>query len=230
MPLYFNADELPAQANEYIAWVDVMGTQASMSRSLRATANFIFKLHAAALQAPHASMTLYPVMDGIYAAAATQAEMQVFLRSLFQEVAEEFNNQPNSMYRFVARGALAFGPVVHGRDLPSAASNTLGANGAYRDQILLGIPMVQAHLSEASAPPFGIAIHESARAFAPSGSEPFHAVWWKWATATSQSIWDALSGNLDSYLDWCEARSAPLGYPADRIDAHRRMARQYFAL
>jgi hypothetical protein len=230
MPLYFNADHLSAQINEYVAWVDVMGTQASMSRSLSATANFIFKLHAAALQAPHANMTLYPVMDGIYAAAASQADMVAFLRSVFQEVAHEFNDQPNNMYRFVARGALAFGPVVHGRDLPQAASNTLAANPAYRDQILLGIPMVQAHLSEASAPPFGVAVHESARAFAPTGSQPLHAIWWKWATQANQAVWDALGGHLENYFQWYAARSAALGYPADRIKAHREMAQQYFAL
>jgi hypothetical protein len=31
MPLGFNADLLPPMASEYVAWVDVMGTQISMS-------------------------------------------------------------------------------------------------------------------------------------------------------------------------------------------------------
>jgi hypothetical protein len=184
-----------------------------MSRSLSATANFVFKLHAAALQAPHANMTLYPVMDGVYAASAIQADMFGFLRSVFQEVAQEFNNQPNNMFRFVTRGALAFGPVVHGKTLPQAASNTLAANPVYRDQILLGIPMVQAHLSEASAPPFGIAIHESARAFAAAGSEPLHTLWWKSANNANQTVWDALGQHLPGYFQWYADRSVPLGYP-----------------
>jgi hypothetical protein len=45
MVLLFNADHLPETASEYVAWVDVMGTQVSMSRSIKTTANFIFKLH-----------------------------------------------------------------------------------------------------------------------------------------------------------------------------------------
>jgi len=230
MPLYFNADHLPPPTHEYVAWVDVMGTQSSMSRSLSATANFIFKLHAAALQTPHAQVTLYPVMDGIYAAGGGQPDMLAFLRNMFQEVAQEFNDQPNNMYRFVIRGGLAFGPVVHGRTLPAPASNTLAANAAYRDHILLGIPMVQAHLSEAGAPPFGVFVHESARAFAPGGSEPLHSIWWKWANNANQAVWDALRPNLQQYFQWYAERSAPLGYPADRIKVHQEMAQQYFAL
>jgi hypothetical protein len=121
-------------------------------------------------------------------------------------------------------------PVVHGRTLPQAASNTLAANPVYRDQILLGIPMVQAHLSEASAPPFGIVVHESARAFASAGSEPLHTVWWKWANNANQPVWDALGQHLREYFQWYADRSVPLGYPADRIKVHREMAPQYIAL
>jgi hypothetical protein len=63
MPLFFNAQVLPNPANEYVAWIDVMGVQSAMSRSLNITANFIFKLHVAALQAPHAGLSLYPVEE-----------------------------------------------------------------------------------------------------------------------------------------------------------------------
>jgi len=58
MPLGFNAGHLPEMASEYVAWVDVMGTQVSMSRSINATANFIFKLHIAALRAQVAGMPI----------------------------------------------------------------------------------------------------------------------------------------------------------------------------
>jgi hypothetical protein len=229
MPLVFNADHLPAAVPEYVAWIDVMGTQASMSRSLRVTANFIFKLHTAALQAPHANVRIYPVMDGFYAAAVDQAHMLTFLRSVFVAVAEEFNGMANNHHRFVIRGALAYGPVVHGNTVPAVASQTLGANANYRDQILLGMPIVQAHLGEASAPPFGLFIHESARAFAPGGVEPFHHAWWQWVNAGNQAIWNVLMTNLNAYLDWCEKRALRIGYLTERIRAHKQMVAQFFA-
>jgi hypothetical protein len=179
MPLYFNAKALPAPTNEYVAWVDVMGVQSAMSRSLNITANFVFKLHTAALQAPNtAGLRLYPVMDGLYIASSNQAAILDFLRSVFSAIAETFINETENMHRFIVRGALAFGPVIHGANVKSSAAKVFGtpAGGNYKDAILLGMPMVQSHLAEKDAPPFGIFVHESARAFAPAGAVPLHHV------------------------------------------------------
>lgn len=228
MPLYFNATHLPQATFEYVVWVDIMGTQSAMSRSLRATANFIFKLHTAAIEAPPGTLSLYPVMDGLYAASPSQQNMLQFLRAVFQSVAEEFNNTADPIHRFIIRAGLAFGPAIHGRNVQNQASNTLADHAAYRDSILLGLPMVQAHLSEQSAPPFGVFVHESARSFAPTGHEPLHQAWWRWANI-NQPTWAALSEKLPEHLDWCAKRAIPLGYASDRISAHREMVRQYFA-
>lgn len=229
MPLFFDASHLPAAGSEYVAWVDVMGTQSSMSRSINATANFIFKLHSAALQAPHTNLQLYPVMDGFYAASPSQQEMLSFLRTVFQSVAEEFNQSTNPLHRFVIRSGLAFGPVIHGIDIGAKASTVLANNQPYRDAILLGLPMVQAYLSESGAPPFGVLVHESARAFAPASSEPLHAMWWKWGNNSNQAIWTSLEQSLTKHLDWCSQRCMAIGYPAERVEAHKEMVRQYFA-
>ena len=229
MPLYFNAAHLPDPSSEYVAWVDVMGTQASMSTSLKVTANFVFKLHVAALQAPHPGVRIYPVMDGFYASSSTKNDILEFLRSVFSEVAATFNAEAEHRFRFVIRGALAFGHVVHGSTLPANTSNTLAANAAYRDQILLGMPMVQAHLAEAGAPPFGINVHESARAFAPAGTDPLHDRWWSWDNGATHAIWTALPTTLNAYYAWCEARALRIDYPRERIAVHRTMATQYFA-
>lgn len=228
MPLFFNADHLPEPSLEYVAWVDVMGTQASMSRSLRVTANFMFKLHLAALQAPQANVRIYPVMDGFYAAAGDRVQMLNFLRGVFSAVAEEFNTTNENRFRFIVRGGLAFGPSVHGTNVPAGASPVLGQAPNYRDSILLGMPMVQAHLSEADAPPYGILVHESARTFAPLGQEPLHHIWWRWDNAANHAVWSALQDNLNVYFDWCAERSLRLGYSLDRIKAHKNMVAQYF--
>jgi len=113
MPLFFNAAHLPPPTEEYVAWVDVMGTQASMSTSLRTTANFMFKLHIAAFQAPRQHVRIYPVMDGFYAAAPGKADMLNFLRGVFSALGHEFNVTEENRFRFIVRGGLAFGPSIH---------------------------------------------------------------------------------------------------------------------
>ena len=229
MPLFFNAAHLPNPTPEYVAWVDVMGTQASMSTSLKVTANFVFKLHIAAIQAPHGGVHIYPVMDGFYASSPTKNAILEFLRSVFSETAATFNAEAEHRFRFVMRGALAFGLVVHGNALPAATSPTLAGNAVYRDQILLGMPMVQAHLAEAEAPPFGINVHESARAFAPAGTEPLHDRWWSWDNGATHATWSALPAALQAYYTWCEERARRIDYLVERIGVHRQMAAQYFA-
>ena len=103
MPLWFNADHLPNPSLEYVAWVDVMGTQISMSRSLAISANFIFKLHTAALQASNQNITLYPIMDGFYASSSSKSDILRFLQSVFEQVAEEFNREEAQLHRFIVR-------------------------------------------------------------------------------------------------------------------------------
>lgn len=226
MPLNFNANHLPATTSEYVAWVDVMGTQVSMSRSIKITANFIFKLHIAALQAGSPDVRIYPVMDGFYAASLQQGHMLDFLRSVLSAAAAEFNATLEPHHRFLVRGGLAFGPVIHGSGVGPCATE-LRHHETYRNAILLGTPMVQAHLSEQSAPPFGIFVHESARVFAPDGAEPLHWIWWKWGIA-GQPVWDALKVALPAHLLWCEGRAQSILYDASRIEAHKKMACQYF--
>jgi hypothetical protein len=227
MPLTFNAGELPAMASEYVAWVDVMGTQVSMSRSISITANFVFKLHIAALRARVAGVQIYPVMDGIYAATPNRNQMLSFLRSVFKSVAEEFNTTVESHHRFMIRGGLAFGPVIHGHDVGQCAAD-LRNNPTYTNSVLLGMPMVQAHLSERDAPPFGVFVHESARVFASPGSDPLHWIWWNWKNDDSVATWNALKEQLIAHLHWCKARSQAILYSMDRIEAHEKMVEQYF--
>ncbi len=227
MPILFNAGQLPAMQSEYVAWVDVMGTQASMSRSINATANFIFKLHIAALRVATPVTRLYPVMDGFYVSCPERNAMLDFLRGVFQAVAEEFNAEAEPHHRFCIRGGLAFGPVIHGADCGHCAAELQG-NQIHRDKILLGMPMVQAHLAEQGAPPFGVFVHESARVFAPAGSDPLHWVWWKWGTGNANPAWTSLKTKLAEHLEWCAKRSGTIEYLPERIDAHKKMATQYF--
>ena len=228
MPLYFNERHLPEPSPEYVVWVDVMGIQAIMSRSLAISANFIFKLHTAALEAPNAdAIIVYPIMDGFYASSPNQRNILDFLRNVFRSVADEVSNQAAIRHRFIIRGGLAFGPVIHGRSVPEQASRTMHNNDVYRNSLLLGLPMVQANASERLAPPFGIFVHESARSFAPPNEGPLRVVWWEWGDRNNQ-VWCQMDAKLTEYYDWCAARAGAIEYDQDRIESHRLMMKQYF--
>jgi hypothetical protein len=227
MPLKFDAEKLPNPESEYVAWVDVMGTQIAMSRSIKTTANFIFKLHLAAIGAANDAVKLYPVMDGFYVAAKAQQDMLNFLSGVFSRAAEEFNAAIKKHHRFLIRGGLAFGPVIHGGSVTDCAPELKEA-AEYSKQLLLGLPMVQAHLSERDAPPFGVYVHESARSFAPEGSECIHWIWWRWGTPETKQTWDKLKGKLDAHFTWCEERAEAIGYSEERIKVHKKMVAQYF--
>jgi hypothetical protein len=139
------------------------------------------------------------------------------------------NQATEPWHRFIIRGGLAFGPTIHGRDVQQQASNILANNTQYRDSILLGLPMVQSHLGERNAPPFGVFVHESARSFAPQGQQPIHHAWWRWANNSNQATWASLVKNLPLHLDWCAQHALPIGYPVERIEVHKKMMEQYFA-
>ncbi len=206
-----------------------MGVRPIMSRSLSVTANFVFKLHATLLEAPRAAVRLYPVMDGAYVVSAAQAPVREFLEDVLSRVADLFVSEDRMQHRFIVRAALAYGPAVHGHSVPREASWTLDGDSAYTASILLGIPVVQALESERKAPPFGVYVHESARAFAPSGEQPLVRVWWPWFSPRWIELARALRAELKAYFDWCEDRSQPMEYTKSRIAEHREMAEQYLA-
>jgi hypothetical protein len=234
--MYFNAKRLPATQLEYVAWLDVMGIGPVMGRSLDAAANFVFKIHVAALKAPFQGVTLYPVMDGLYACAPSQAALFAFMASVFEQCADEFASKKpeDSLHRFIIRAAIAFGPVIHGASVPDAAfkpagekANPVAANPTYKNAILMGLPMVQAHECERLAPPFGVYVHESARAFAPQGENPLHQVWWRWASP-ADGTWKRVLNALREHYEYFSKRSRSLQYDADRMKVHREMAEEYF--
>lgn len=236
----FSAAGLPVSPSQYVGWIDAMGIQSAMGRSMDVAANFIFKLHITVLESiealpehQRASIYLYPVMDGVYFVTNDQSALYGFLRRVFGCLAREFVETAEMRHRFLVRGALACGPVVHGFQLPEGASAVLQNHARYRDSILLGLPMIQAYLAERLAPPFSVYVHESARAFAPEGRRTIRATWWRWFATPADDRWPELAPRLRDalrgYFGWCEARAAEIGYDVESIKKHRSLAEQYFA-
>lgn len=165
---------------QYVEWVDVMGARSSMLRSLSESANFVGKLHGAALSVSqgHSDVKLYPMIDGLYCRSARQASILGFLNEVFFRAGLAFVAENEHRHRFCIRGGLAYGPVLTGDDI-LRASTVLSQNSAYCSSILLGITLTQAFDVARESAPFGISLHESVRAFAPTGAPVLSGTHWK---------------------------------------------------
>lgn len=207
-------------SNEYIAWIDIMGTQSIMSRSMSMSANFIikFQTYAANIAKESVNVRIYPVMDGIYLTTKSKGEFVGFCRNFFKSCAELFCDEGTPIHRFIVRGAVAYGPIIHGSNI----------DGHDLQSILLGIPMIQAYTSERLAPPFGMYVHESARAFASTGDEPFKDVWFSWNTKETKTLWVKTYDVLAEYFAYCESNSSRMLYPVDGLTNHKKLSKEYF--
>jgi hypothetical protein len=226
-PLWVAADKLPAAKAHYVAWLDVMGVQSIMSRSLSMSANFILKFHAAALESRTSGVEVFPVMDGLYAVASEQSTLKLFISSVMVRLANTCISEKEDKYRFVVRGGLAYGSIIRGVDVSKSAAPTIAGDPAYASTLLLGMPVIQAHVSERLAPPFGIFVNESARGFASPKSGPFVEVWWHWFEPGSHELAVNLRHCLEAYYAWCAKHPLLLLYDAPRIAVHLEMTRQF---
>lgn len=199
-----------------------------MARSLPISANFILKFHALALRQSGPLLQLFPVMDGLYATSADQDVMKKYLRDLFSGLADMFVAEQENKHRFLVRAGLAYGPVISGAEVAKEACAEIVAAPDYARTLLMGIPMIQAHLGERRAPPFGCFVDESARAFAPAGRQPLHDLWWPWFEPTSLQLGKSLRKELRSYFEWAAGRSGAIDYDPGAIDRHRKAADQFF--
>jgi hypothetical protein len=234
---FCNMEEFPDAKNEYVCWVDIMGTRNKMSESVRTSAIFIYKLHAAILKNLMPEVKAYPLMDGVYLTSPNQKNIKHLLRNVFIEIANEFCSTNNPQFQFFIKGALAYGPIVHGVDVPNTVNDIFGQYTEYKNSILMGLPMIQAYNHEKEVPPFGIFIDESARAFSPEGCNPLHYKWWKWYLEEYDGLSHFMSWsenetrNLvnkgNTFYDYAKGHSDELNYGLDRIEVHKNLFNEY---
>jgi hypothetical protein len=227
--IFFDARALPETQSEYVCWLDVMGTQSIMSHSLSKSANFICKLHIAALESQNEDLHIYPLLDGLYITSKRKQPLLNFLRGVFHRVAADFIAQDEHYHKFIIKAAVSFGPILHGSDIPDEASWKLRDNELHRNALLLGMPIIQAYQSERKAPPFGVYIHESARTFSATDETPLPFVWWKWfqqGDEVNKRLYEAIV----EHYSWCQKNSYSLTYDQGRLSEHERMAKEYLAI
>ena len=204
-----------------------------MGRSMGIAANFVMKLHVASLEAQerHKAVQLFPMIDGVYLCTPMLSEMYSLVKEVFESLAVSFIEEKNPLHRFLVKGGLSYGPVVKESDFLSC-SDPLLRHPEYCNRILLGITLSQAFDREKEAPPFGVTLDDSVRAFGRVGATgTVSGLFWKWwtwhKTENDVILAKELRRELEKYYLWCKDHSASIGYKPDRIEEHKHLALQY---
>lgn len=243
--LNFNSEHLKPAANVYVGWLDLMGAGHTMGISVRKSANFLARLHVAIHRAQSAikfSGRLQTINDGVFIVSSSKREIMSLLGRAMILLACDFVAVPRPQDRFLLRGGIAYGPVYFGKDLiPGLEPKKLRENADFMTPVMFGPAIIQAYRSEASAPPYGIAVHESARAFFPDGEEPFRMTHWPW-WAPNESIdypeqvppltelKDCLATDLSHHFDWLGETLIFHGVDFSKISAWKTLCSQYFRI
>lgn len=239
--IYFNADLLGNPVKSYVAFLDVMGMQNHLTSSLKTSANFMFKFHAAILstikhvEESCASFTVYPIMDGAYVTTKESSHMMCFLSLLFTSLARLYLAEENTLFRFIPRGAVSYGDLYHGSDVPEDASLIFSENKEYKANLLIGKPMIKAFQYERHAAPFGIYIDDCASCRFCENEKPFYREWrwYKYAPYELNKNDEALDvGKLSKELLKVFNELANRSYSEDEVrrhKAHQRSVERYFS-
>ena len=231
---FFDMSKASDPGNEYVCWLDIMGTKNKMLTSVKQSSNFIFKFHVAILKAIETAskITAYPVMDGVYLTSPNKDAILKVISKIFFLMAKQFLYEEKFFHLYMIKGAIAYGPIYHGKDIPDAANDIFkdSATANYKRSILLGIPMVLACQGEKNAPPFGLFVDETAR----NTLNPIPTKWYRWDFNRVNSndfikIKEAFIKKVNKFYACCEKSYMEIDYPLEKIQAHRAAFNMYFS-
>lgn len=232
---FFQHTQIPQPTSHYVIWLDVMGSQSAMRRSLPMSTNFVMKLHIACQQSllnHKSTLELFPVIDGVYITCPEKAPILYFVKEVMSRLALTYIFEDDLRFRFMVRGALAFGPISKGSSFP-ATNSVFNINPNYTSHIVLGPALSQAYEDERKASPFGIYICESARMFAPFNEQPFqgvHHMWWRVGRSPADDeLVVHLKEAIHIWFDWAMQHSSSLMYELSRMKEHRALFDEYYA-
>lgn len=243
--LRFDSRKLPVASSQYVAFIDLMGAGHTMSTSAAKTANFIVRLHMAVIKAAKTApsvVRLNAVNDGVFITSHSKGTVMHVLRKTLYLLASWFISTGPPQDKFLVRSAIAYGPVYHGSDLVKGLSRTKTLElSPYISTVQFGSPIIQAFRQEAKAAPFGVAVHESARAFSPTGVEPFkqtHWIWWSPLTEIPQpsgicSLGDlvkCLQCDLLAYFKWMGSTSIYNEVSPEKLKEWTARVTEYFSV
>ncbi len=243
--LHFDARKIPPAENEYVAWIDLMGAGHVMSVSASKTANFLARLHMAvdiAVAAAPEPVRINPINDGVFITTPSKIAVMSVVRQVLYLLGGYFISKSAPQDRFLVRSSIAYGPVYHGSALAMGLSKVKqGKHEQTLRSVQFGAPIIQAYRAEATAPPYGCAIHESARTFAPAGSQPFRETLWLWwprlqeldepiGMVSLPDLVRCLAVDLSAHFEWMKATRIFHELPSTKISEWQESVGQYFSI
>lgn len=226
MAIIFDSRKLPEAQNEYVCWIDIMGTRNIMMDSIETASNFIFKFHTAVMECKNPEAKYYPLMDGVFITTKSKTTIESIVSTIFQKIATEFIDETKNKHRFLIKGTISYGPIIHGEEVSKDACEGLSKEDEYRKSILMGIPMIQAYLAEKNAPPFGIFIHESARTFHEPKRKRLSGKYYHWTKDVE--LRKKLLSSINNYFSWTEKYSVSVNLEKSKSQYYKAVAEEYF--
>lgn len=213
----FGPRHLDDPRNEYVAWIDLMGTGAIMEWSEDIASTNIGKLQIIMAECAESyEIELYPMMDGCYAVSNDEDEILEYAGRVFRRTAKIMLNryyeesEPDVHFSPVVRGGIAKGNVYHGYDIDGTDLD----EHPVQDSILIGQAVARAHACEGDAAPFGCVVHPTAW----EKDHPGSLKWWH-DNRYAERIVEALDAYFHYYLE-----NSNVEYRGAKIREHRDMA------
>ncbi|TDA44288.1 hypothetical protein [Burkholderia pyrrocinia] len=242
--LNFNSEHISSAGNSYVGWVDLMGAGHAMSTSTQKTANFLARLHMAVERSRLDTKfdgRLLVVNDGVFVVAKTKHSLISMMGRIFILLAANFIATPRPHDRFLVRGGISYGPVYFGDQLRDGVSPKKFRDAIdILDTVMFGSAIIQAYKAESIAPPYGVAVHESARAFSQEGSSPFLTMYWPWwapnetvdypNAAPLTKLKDCLLFDLKRHFQWIDSTLIYHGLDRQKIEQWSRSCAEYFRI
>lgn len=242
--LRFNSQHIQAAENFYVGWVDLMGAGHAMRTSTQKSANFLARLHMAlerSRQAIGFSGSLLAINDGVFVITKSKRELMSMVGRVFVLLSANFIATPKPQDRFLMRGGIAFGPVYSGAQIREGIEPTaFRENTPILESVMFGPAIIQAFKAESAAPPYGVAVHESARAFCSEGDTPFRLTHWPWwapneevdypKSAPLGEIKVCLLSDLGAHFNWLRQTLIYHEVEKGKIDQWGEACGQYFAI
>jgi len=216
--------ETPALKPKYVCWIDIMGMKSMLRRSVTTASIMICRFQKLLnnIAQSNDNIKIYPIMDGAYITTSDKSKLESFLNEIYNNVANNFINEKKFYNKFIIKSCVAFGLIGDGSEI---SDNEFPS----KNSLVFGLPIIQAFEDENKAPPFGIFIHQSARALSCPENEtysPFTTRWHIWFKP-NDTIQQTLKVSLQAYYSTAEKLTHALPYPAEELKKHSDMAMQY---
>jgi len=186
----------------------------------------------------HNNIEFFPMNDGVFIVSRRRNHLLNFVNkymfSLFEiatgrDNKRKRNHEFNMDTSFLVKGAISYGPMYYKAGIKEC-NDMLKINDEYTNRLLSGLPMIHAYESENEAPPFGIFVHESARAFHHPEDTPIAYVFWKWweQLDNPQGIKKMVNEFVVEYLNQCKEFPDAYLFPIQSLEKNIEKAKSYF--